>query len=301
MSDQFVKLEAFFGQSICTGESYETLCQRSREKFSRKIKEMQTPNSHEFSSFDLSDKQLMKPVWKRTGQNTNLQSTNSSRSEALWLHLHMPQFPLEVLTRGVASHRACVLVTGEGSGRYISMANTRAATCGMRSGMLLSAARALGDLTVLARNQQAERQALDKLCLWAMHLSSHVSPVPPDGLVLEIRGSLRLFRGMEGLLFHLRQGLRALGYRIQYAVAPTPLAATLLARANARANVFTKQDLTRHLSPLPIETLRLEKHHNEALTSIGVGCIGDSRRLPRIGLARRFSPMLNAILDRYFG
>jgi protein ImuB len=84
-------------------------------------------------------------------------------------------------------------------------------------------------------------------------------------------------------------------------VAPTPLAAALLARANVRANVFTKQDLTRRLLPLPIETLRLKKHHNEALTSIGVGCIGDCRRLPRIGLARRFSPILNDMLDRLFG
>jgi len=262
---------------------------------------MRTSNSHEFPSFDLRDRQLMEPMCKHTFQNPHFQSANISSPETLWLHLHMPQFPLEVLTRGATSQRACVLVIGEGSGRYVFMANTRAAACGVRPGMPLSAARALGELTVLARNERVERQALDKLCLWAMHLSSHVSPVSPDGLVLEIKGSLRLFRGMEGLLAHLRQGLKALGYRIQYAVAPTPLAATLLARANARINVYTKQDLTRRLLPLPIETLRLEKHLHAALTSIGVDCIGDCRRLPRGGLARRFSPTLNDMLDRLLG
>ncbi|HIM56880.1 MAG TPA: DNA polymerase Y family protein, partial [Candidatus Latescibacteria bacterium] len=173
------------------------------------------------------------------------------------------------------------------------MANTRAAALGIRPGMPLGAAHALGEVTVLARNERAEHQALDKLCLWALQLSSQVSVVPPDGLVLEIKGSLRLSKGMDGLLSHLRHGLRGLGYRVQHAVAPTPMAAALLARSNSRAIVLAEQDLMQHLSPLPIETLRLEVRHREALESIGVRCIGDCRRLPRDGLARRFSPVLN--------
>ncbi|MCZ6892766.1 MAG: DNA polymerase Y family protein [Gammaproteobacteria bacterium] len=231
----------------------------------------------------------------------NVHSANASTAGALWLHLHLPQFPLEVLTRGVATQRACVLTAGEGRRRKVLLANTRAAALGIRPGMPLGAAHALGEVTVLARNERAEHQALDKLCLWALQLSPQVSPVPPDGLVLEIKGSLRLFKGMDGLLSHLRHGLRGLGYRLQHAVAPTPMAATLLARSNSRAIVLAEQDLMQHLSPLSIETLRLEARHSEALASIGVRRIGDCRRLPRDGLARRFSPVLNDMLDRLFG
>ena len=238
---------------------------------------------------------------KHVLRSQNLQPPPTSLPEALWLHLHLPQFPLEVLTRGIATQRACVLTTGQGSRRRVLMANTRAAALGIRPGMPLGAAHALGELTVLARNERAERRALDKLCLWAMQLSPQVSPVSPDGLVLEIKGSLRLFKGMEGLLGYLRHGLKALGYRVQYAVAPTPLAAALLARSNARAIIFSERDLTHRLASLPIETLRLEARHNEALASIGVNCVGDCRRLPRSGLARRFSPALNDMLDRLFG
>ena len=251
-------------------------------------------------ALDAYDKRSTISARKHVFRSQNLQPPSAFLCEALWLHLHLPQLPLEVLTRGVTTQRACVLTTGEGSRRKILLANARAASLGIRPGMPLGAAHALGELTVLARNERAEQRALDKLCLWAMQLSPQVSPVPPDGLVLEIKGSLRLFKGMEGLLARLRHGLKALGYRVQYAVAPTPLAATLLARSDSRAIVLAEQDLMHRLALLPIETLRLEARHNEALASIGVNCIGDCRRLPRSGLARRFSPALNDSLDRLF-
>ena len=265
---------------------------------------MRVPNPCEPLPLDLYDRRSTGPDQKHVFRSQNLQPPSAFPLEALWLHLHLPQLPLEVLTRGVTTQRACVLTTGQGSlsrRRKILMANSRAAALGIRPGMPLGAAHALGELTVLTRNEPAEQRALDKLCLWAMQLSPQVSPVPPDGLVLEIKGSLRLFKGLEGLLARLRHGLKALGYRVQYAVAPTPLAATLLARSDSRAIVLIEQDLMHRLASLPIETLRLEARHNEALASIGVNCVGDCRRLPRSGLARRFSPALNDMLDRLFG
>ncbi len=262
---------------------------------------MRVPNPCDPLPLDAYDRRSAVPDQKHVFRSQNLQPPSASPCEALWLHLHLPQLPLEVLTRGVATQRACVLTAGEGGRRKISMANARAAALGIRPGMPLGAAHALGEVTVLARDERAEQRALDKLCLWAMQLSPQVSPVAPDGLVLEIKGSLRLFKGVDGVLTRLRHGLKALGYRVQYAVAPTPLAATLLARSNARAIVLAEQDLVHRLALLPIETLRLEARHNEALASIGVHCVGDCRRLPRSGLARRFSPGLNDMLDRLFG
>ncbi|MBK6658088.1 MAG: DNA polymerase Y family protein [Proteobacteria bacterium] len=222
-------------------------------------------------------------------------------ASALWLHVHLPQLPLEVLTRGMAQHRACVLVQGEGSRRKVLMANTRAATLGIRAGMPLGAAHALGDIVELERNARAEQQALENLGVWAMHMTPLVSLAPPDGVLLEVRGSLGLFHGLDGLLARLRQGLKQLGYRAQYAVAPTPLAATLLARGSNRTVVQDEHELGRHLGGLPLEVLRLSPAEQEALQSIGVRTLGECRRLSRADLARRLSPALLDTFDRLYG
>ena len=220
---------------------------------------------------------------------------------ALWLHIHLPQLPLEVLTRSMSHNRACVLVQGEGSRRKVLMANTRAATLGIRAGMSLGAAHALGDIVELERNERAEQHALKNLGLWAMQMTPLVSLVPPDGVLLEVRGSLRLFHGLDGLLAQLRQGLKQLGYRAQYAVAPTPLAATLLARGTARSVVQDLHELGPHLGGLPLEVLRLLPFEQDALDSIGVRTLGECRRLSRADLARRLSPALLDTFDRLYG
>ena len=225
----------------------------------------------------------------------------ASPATALWLHIHLPQLPLEVLTRGMTQKWACVLVQGEGSRRKILMANTRAATLGIRAGMPLGAAHALGEIIELERNERAEQHALDNLGLWAMQMTPLVSLVPPDGVLLEVRGSLRLFHGLDGLLARLRQGLKQLGYRAQYAVAPTPLAATLLARGTARCVVQDVHELGRHLGGLPLNVLRLAPSEQEALDSIGVRTLGECRRLSRADLARRLSPVLLDTFDRLYG
>jgi len=128
-----------------------------------------------------------------------------------------------------------------------------------------------------------------------------VSAVAPDGLVLEIGGSLKLLGGLDTLLLQLRRGMKRLGYRFNYAVAPTPLAATVLARAGNRAVVHDRYQLQAALATLPIEALRLEAASQASLSGLGVRQLGDCRRLPRDGLARRFSPAFVAMLDRLFG
>jgi len=219
----------------------------------------------------------------------------------LWLHLHLPHLALDVLTRGGDGERACVLVEPGVRRPQVLLSNRHAAALGIRAGMPLAAAHALGQLGVLERDERAEQAALVQLCQWALQFTSEVSAVAPDGLVLEVDGSLKLFGGLESLLQQLRGGLRRLGYRADYAVAPTPLAAALLARARPRAIVRDKNQLPDCLAHLPLTALRLEPAVQAALGQLGVRTLGDCRRLPRNGLARRFSPLLLEHLDRLFG
>ncbi len=219
----------------------------------------------------------------------------------LWLHVHFPQLPLEVLTRGVATPQACVLSEGTGRRLTVWKANAQAAILGIKPGMPVAAAHALGQLTVLERNERAEQRALAQLGLWATQFSPLVSLVSGDGLVVEIGGSLRLFQGVDGVLRQLRRGMKELGYRMQYAVAPVPLAATVLARAGTGARVLDRHELTRELAELPLAVLDLTAGQREAFERIGIHRVGECRRLPRAGLARRCSPAVLDMLDRLYG
>lgn len=223
-------------------------------------------------------------------------------SPELWLAVHLPQLPLDGATRGHAGQRACVLVDGAGTRQRILLANSEAARLGIRPGMPLGAAHALGEVTALVRDPAAETRVLEQLCGWASQFTPLLQPVAPDGLLLEVRGSLHLFGGLDGLRTALRRGLRELGMRaFSLASAPTPLAATWLARARQGAAIDGFAALPAALSALPLDVLRLPLRQLQDFSGIGVHTVGDCLRLPRDGLARRFAPGLLLELDRALG
>ena len=89
--------------------------------------------------------------------------------------------------------------------------------------------------------------ALPPIAAWACQFTPRVSLEPPQELVLEIEGSLRLFGGLGRLEEKLRLGANALGFAFHMATAATPRAALWLARGKAAA-----------LEVLPLEVMRLE-------------------------------------------
>lgn len=242
---------------------------------------------------------LNKSLPHATSDHHQVSTTPSAR--ALWLYIHLPQLPLEVLTRGVVPQQPYVLINDTDERPQVVLSNRHAASLGIHSGMPLAAAHALAELKVLKRRPQTEQRALERLALWAMQITPQVCVAAPDGLLLEIRGSLRLFGGLDNLLNRVRQGFRRLGYRADYAVAPTPLAAGLLARTTPRQVVRDIHEMQTLVSALPVSALSLESKAEQAIKSLGVKTIGDCRRLPRDGLSRRFSKNLLDVLDRLYG
>src|SRR5690606_2884507 len=191
---------------------------------------------------------------------------------------------------------------GEGREQRIVRANAAARRAGVRPGMRVSEAQALARrLRVRAREQAAEREGLERLAAWSGMYTSTVSPVPPDALLLEIEGSLRVFGGLERLLAAVRHGFAGLGYGVRLAVAPTPLGATWLARAGREAVVRDHAGLFAALAPLPLACLELDPRQAALLRGLGLACLVDCLRLPRDGLARRVGPGLLSALDRAFG
>lgn len=220
----------------------------------------------------------------------------------LWLCLHFPQLPLEIHSRAETAASPWALSEGKATRRSILLCNHLAAACGIHPGMAAGAAYALAaTLRLRERDEAAERQALESLAAWAMQFTSLVSLLPPLALLLEIEGSLHLFKGLDALLRRVRRHTMQLGYVIELGVAPTPLAAWLLARRAQATPVTRLEALSAALRDLPLALLDLDDKQLHRLHGLGLRSIGELLRLPRAGLARRFGLPLLDHLDRLLG
>jgi protein ImuB len=144
-------------------------------------------------------------------------------------------------------------------------------------------------------------RGLERLAVCAQRFTPRVSLVPPDGLVLEVKGSLHLFNGVEGLSRALASECASLGLKSMVALAPTSLAALVAARVGKPFVVMELTRLAGQLMPLPLAALRWPEQTLERLARMGIRTIGQVLRLPRAGFARRFGTDLLAALDRLTG
>ena len=220
----------------------------------------------------------------------------------LWLCLDFPKLALEIFTRGHEAAEPLIICDGQGRSRQVLLANTAATHAGIVPGMRVSAACALaGRMRVIPRAHCSESDALQSLAIWAGQFSSLVHRVEPQALLLEVGGSLALFRGVDKLLRQVEQGLAGLGYTAQHGLAPTPRAATWLARAAGGTLVSEPSRLAGAVAGLPLTVLDLAPGQQAQLAGMGVTCLGDCRRLPRDGLAQRFGPDFVRQLDQGYG
>ena len=143
--------------------------------------------------------------------------------------------------------------------------------------------------------------ALRRLATLAQRLTPRVSLAPPDGLLLEVKGSLHLFGGVDGLGREIALECSRCGLRGTLAFAPTPLAALTAARAGQSLVVLDPAQLVGQLSPLPLTALRWPQKLIERLAFTGVRTIGQALRLPRAGFAQRFGAAQLGELDRLTG
>jgi len=220
----------------------------------------------------------------------------------LWLSANLPWLPLEVFVRGGRDGAPLAISGAAGHGPRVVACNQAARRLGVRTGMAVGAAQALAaDLRVQPRDSIRERRALERLAAWAGQFTPVISLEPPATLLLEVEGSLNLFGGAARLQRQVMDGLAALGYQAQLALAPTPLAAVWLARAGEGVGVQGQGALVKALVRLPLAVLDLEAAQLARLQGMGLENLGDCLRLPRDGLARRLGPALVEALDRALG
>lgn len=219
-----------------------------------------------------------------------------------WACLFLPQLALDAaLRRRSDADAPLVLVDGPVQRRVLHAVSPAARKLGLRPGMVLAAAQAIGarfevvpyDPTVHAREREL-------IAAWAYGYSSQVSLDLPHAVVLEVARSLRLFGPWPRLEARLRHDLHALGYRHRIVVAANPHAARVL------ANVHDGMAIEAHALPtalgqVPIERAGFAPEVAEAFSRMGLRRLRQVRALPRDTLARRFPRDVLHHLDRVHG
>ena len=147
----------------------------------------------------------------------------------------------------------------------------------------------------------AAPRALHSLAARAQRFTPRISLAPPDAVLLEVRSSLHLFGGVDGLRRAMAGECTALGLPAILTFAPTASAALAGARAGRAFTVLEAGQLAGSLATLPLAALCWSPELIERLARIGVRTVGAALRLPRAGFAQRFGAAQLAELDRLTG
>lgn len=221
--------------------------------------------------------------------------------QPLWLALVLPKLALEIhddLRRDIPA----VAVKQYKGRSVVHTASQSAEIQGICAGMPVNAAYALcPGLKVYPLNEQDQLDRLRQLAVWAEQFTSRVNVHAPQALVLEVRGSLKLFGGLSAIQDRIGRQLKEWQYSFHGAVTPTPMASLLLASSGQSDVVQNKQHLRSALGRLAVSHLPIGLKKKQQLHNIGVRLLRDLWRLPRDGLARRFGPELVGYLDRTLG
>ena len=152
-------------------------------------------------------------------------------------------------------------------------------------------------------NPTARQQHVQEAALALLQYTPNLAFLEQDAIVLEVSGSLSLFKGPRRLLRRIHITLDNMGIRARAGMAPTAQGAWILASQTQtrRRRVLRKQSLARCLDPLPVHVLPAAVPHLEWLSGIACSTLGQLQNLPRSGLQQRSSPLLMQAIDAAYG
>ena len=213
---------------------------------------------------------------------------------AVWLAAHLPTLGFEIHA-GADPTAPTVLIEDS----RVVQANALAQEAGIEAGETLATAHSIvAGLDYHQRDAQAECERLAWLGLVGYRFSPRVSLAPPADLLIEVRGSLRLFGGLAALTEELAVRLRRQGHAAHIAAAETPLAAQLLARAGFEG---LPGDAGRALRRVPLECADFSAKELERLENMGFHRFEALLDLPAAELAQRFDARMVDYLARLTG
>lgn len=248
----------------------------------------------------------------------------------LWLGIHFPELAIEALTRvasitvradlpgdreyrgtllPVIGHSALAVADYSKPKPLTYVVNSAARNAAVRPGMAVASARVLcSDLIVMRRDQQKETTVIERIADRLGRFSPSVSiheDIDRATIVLEIARSLKLFGGVECLLQLIATTALSDVGDTRFGIAPTPLAAEVLARAShdvaAKAQCFAIDALKNTLAPIRAIHFRWPASTNRSLDTLGIKTFGDIVRQPIAGLEKRFGRSFVLDLQKALG
>ena len=181
----------------------------------------------------------------------------------------------------------------------------RARAAGVREAMPMAEARALlpaGCIRVESFRPERDRAALRALARWCRRFSPIVATDDPDGLLLDVRGCERVFKGLDRLVHAIAEGIERLGLRAQVAAASTFACAWAAARFGHEPGRIVPPGHEREaLAPMPVRALRLDEQTAAELREVGIERVEHLLAMPRADLADRFAGDLLLRIDQALG
>ncbi len=222
---------------------------------------------------------------------------------ALWL----PRLPADRLTRAAppdnpAEKRGPLVIYDKVKNALLVTAlDRRASAAGLHIGMSLADARAMRpDVTAREAEREADARLLDDIAEWCGRFTPIVVTDPPHGLLLDITGCAHLFGGPQRMLAEAQERIKAQGFALRAAIAPTPGAAWAFSRLG-KGLVVEGEALEEALSSLPVSALRLLPEAAALLRRLGLKTVGQIMHAPRQPFAARAGQHAMLRLDQALG
>ncbi|MEM8494418.1 MAG: DNA polymerase Y family protein [Planctomycetota bacterium] len=223
------------------------------------------------------------------------------------LCLYLPRWSTDLRRRAKPDdRRPMVTVVTTAERQVVVSCCAHAERAGVVPAMSLAHARALvprDQLRIEPHDEPQDREAMGQLAGWSTTLLPKVMPdADGSGLMADITGCERLYRGERPLLRRLASALRRGGFAARVATAPTYGAAWAVAHFDdPPIKVVEDGDLRDALSPLPVDALRLDARTVDALAEVGLDTIGQLAALARASLPSRYGNEVLHRLDQAFG
>ena len=219
----------------------------------------------------------------------------------LWLCLKLNRLPIEVFTKHTEDSIELAVITEDRHPKVLAY-NSKAADLGVKSGMNLSMLYEIApNITLCKRRYYAELAKLREIATWALRFTSEVTISEPNSLLLEIEGSLRLFKGIKTIVREIRNGIKTMNLTCTINVAPTPLSAQYLNDYGIEKIIKNKNELFNYLRKLPITIIEKNPQSISLFSQMGIYYIFDLEKLPKDGIIQRFGKKLIENIEKALG
>lgn len=225
----------------------------------------------------------------------------------MWCAIYFPHLGLEVFQRRRVDRSPMPMVLLDN--HRVCLANQAAQDSGVALGMSLATAYSINtELQHYTRDIETEVQRLKSLVVTGYRFTPVVCCADPDVMLLNVSGSLQLFKGWDPLHRDIHKSFLQHGHLTSIGVAHTPRAAVVLAKANLMLTLSafpTEEELRAQsmsqLKQADMTCTELQAKTIESLHNMGLYTVGSILDLPRHELNQRFAPEFTQYFSQLTG